>query len=98
MKGGINDAIVRLGKSIRILSPFSIKAIGPPSAASGEIWPIEIPLEAPEKRPSVMSMNEEQEVLYEVTVYARYFMRSYPDDLFQYETMDEILESEWLCS
>ncbi|WP_273716945.1 TIGR02678 family protein [Alkalihalobacillus pseudalcaliphilus] len=43
----------------------------------------------------LFAMNEEQEVLYEVTVYARYFMRSYPDDLFQYETMDEILESEW---
>ncbi|MBN8208910.1 TIGR02678 family protein [Bacillus sp. NTK071] len=39
--------------------------------------------------------NEEEEVLYEVTVYARYFMRSYPDDLFQYDTMQEILESEW---
>ncbi|MBA4536680.1 TIGR02678 family protein [Bacillus aquiflavi] len=41
------------------------------------------------------AMNEEQEVLYEVTVYARYFMRSYPDDLFQYKTTREILASEW---
>lgn len=40
--------------------------------------------------------NEEHEVLYEVTVYARYFMRSYPDDLFCYQTTEEILESEWL--
>lgn len=39
--------------------------------------------------------NEEQEVLYEVTVYARYFMRSYPDDLFRYRTTREILDSEW---
>ncbi|UOR13490.1 TIGR02678 family protein [Halobacillus amylolyticus] len=39
--------------------------------------------------------NEGEEVLYEVTVYARYFMRSYPDDLFQYKTTREILDSEW---
>lgn len=43
----------------------------------------------------LFAMNEEQEVLYEVTVYARYFMRSYPDDLFRYQTMEEILASEW---
>ncbi|GAA0287779.1 uncharacterized protein (TIGR02678 family) [Gracilibacillus halotolerans] len=43
----------------------------------------------------VFANNEEQEVLYEVTVYARYFMRSYPDDLYQYQTMREILDSEW---
>ncbi|WP_106496594.1 TIGR02678 family protein [Lentibacillus sp. Marseille-P4043] len=41
------------------------------------------------------AMNEEQEVLYEVTVYARYFMRSYPKDLFEYNSADEILHSEW---
>ncbi len=39
--------IVRFGRSISIISPFSTKAIGPPSAASGEIWPIEIPRDAP---------------------------------------------------
>ncbi|MDC3414689.1 TIGR02678 family protein [Aquibacillus sp. 3ASR75-11] len=39
--------------------------------------------------------NDEQEVLYEVTVYARYFMRSYPDDLFMYQTTREILDTEW---
>lgn len=39
--------------------------------------------------------DEEQEVLYEVTVYARYFMRSYPDDLFRFDTTREILDSEW---
>lgn len=41
------------------------------------------------------AMNEEQEVLYETTVYARYFMRSYPDDLFAYDSLNAILESEW---
>jgi len=40
-------------------------------------------------------MDEEQEVLYETTVYARYFMRSYPKDLTEYESMEEILASEW---
>ncbi|UOQ83564.1 TIGR02678 family protein [Gracilibacillus salinarum] len=43
----------------------------------------------------LFATDEEQEVLYEVTVYARYFMRSYPDDLFRYRTMREILDSEW---
>lgn len=43
----------------------------------------------------LFAMNEEQEVLYEVTVYARYFMRSYPNDLFQYGSAQEILASEW---
>ncbi|RYG73747.1 TIGR02678 family protein [Lentibacillus lipolyticus] len=41
------------------------------------------------------AMNQEQEVLYETTVYARYFMRSYPKDLFEYDTADAILASEW---
>lgn len=39
--------------------------------------------------------DEDHEVLYEVTVYGRYFMRSYPEDLFKYETPEQILESEW---
>lgn len=39
--------------------------------------------------------DEEYEVLYEVTIYARYFMRNYPDQLFHYQTSDDILESEW---
>ncbi|GAA0589975.1 TIGR02678 family protein [Virgibacillus siamensis] len=39
--------------------------------------------------------DSEQEVLYETTIYARYFMRSYPKDLFSYETKDEILAGEW---
>lgn len=41
------------------------------------------------------AMDEDQEVLYEITIYARYFMRSYPDDLFTYETTQEILDAEW---
>ncbi|HLS09180.1 TIGR02678 family protein [Lentibacillus sp.] len=41
------------------------------------------------------TMNQEQEVLYETTVYARYFMRSYPKDLFEYDTAEAILASEW---
>ncbi|AQQ52268.1 TIGR02678 family protein [Planococcus lenghuensis] len=39
--------------------------------------------------------DAEEEVLYEVAIYARYFMRSYPDDLFRFDSVDEILESEW---
>lgn len=41
------------------------------------------------------SMDVEQEVLYEATIYARYFMRSYPRDLSEFHTRDEILETEW---
>lgn len=41
------------------------------------------------------AMNESQEVLYEVSIYARYFMRSYPKDLFEFNTIEEILASEW---
>lgn len=41
------------------------------------------------------AMNEEQEVLYEITIYARYFMRSYPKDLFEYESKEDILAEEW---
>lgn len=37
------------------------------------------------------SLDEEQEVLYEVTIYARYFMRSLPEDLPAYLTPEEIL-------
>ena len=36
-------------------SPSSIRAIGPPAAASGLTWPTQGPFEAPEKRPSVRS-------------------------------------------
>lgn len=39
--------------------------------------------------------NEDEDVLYEVTVYARYFMRTYPDDLFRFHSAKEILAREW---
>jgi len=39
--------------------------------------------------------SEEEEVLYEVTVYSRYFMRSYPDDLFKFDSIEELIEQEW---
>lgn len=42
--------------------------------------------------------NGEEEVLYEVPVISRYFMRLYPKDLFQYGSIDELLEQEWLVS
>ena len=41
--------------SISIVSPSSTSPMRPPSAASGETWPIESPEVPPEKRPSVMS-------------------------------------------
>lgn len=41
------------------------------------------------------AMNEDQEVLYEKTIYAQYFMRSYPKDLFEFHSIDDILSSEW---
>lgn len=39
--------------------------------------------------------SEEEEVLYEVTVYSRYFMRSYPDDLFKFDSIEMLIEQEW---
>ena len=42
-----------------MISPSSIRAIGPPIAASGEIWPMQAPRVAPEKRPSVINATEE---------------------------------------
>lgn len=39
---------------------------------------------------------EDSEVLFEVPIISRYFMRSYPKDLFLFDTIDELLESEWL--
>ena len=47
--------ILLFGISIEIISPSSIKAIGPPTAASGDTCPIDAPLVAPEKRPSVIN-------------------------------------------
>ena len=37
------------------MSPVSMKASGPPLAASGETWPMAAPRVAPENRPSVTS-------------------------------------------
>ena len=51
--------IVLAGISIAIISPSSIRAIGPPVAASGETWPIDAPLDAPQKRPSVINATLE---------------------------------------
>lgn len=39
--------------------------------------------------------NEAQEVLYEVPVIARYFMRSYPKDLFKFNSLQDILNEEY---
>lgn len=39
--------------------------------------------------------NDEQEVLYEATIYSRYFMRSYPDDFVSYKHWDELLKEDW---
>lgn len=39
--------------------------------------------------------NEAQEVLYEVPVMSRYFMRSYPKDLFKFNSLREILNQEY---
>ncbi|MBO2945206.1 TIGR02678 family protein [Paenibacillus sp. F411] len=43
----------------------------------------------------LFQQSEEEEVLYEVTVYSRYFMRSYPDDLFKFKTIEALQEQEW---
>ena len=47
--------MVFAGMSIVSMSPSSRSPIGPPTAASGETWPMAAPRVAPEKRPSVMS-------------------------------------------
>jgi len=39
--------------------------------------------------------DEQGEVLYQVSVHARYFMKSYPDDLYNFSSMDDMIESEW---
>ncbi len=43
---------------------------------------------------SLFNQSEGNEVLYEVSVVARYFMRSYPKDLFHFQTKEEILAAE----
>ncbi|WP_019413563.1 TIGR02678 family protein [Paenisporosarcina sp. TG20] len=39
--------------------------------------------------------DEQEEVLYQVSVHARYFMKSYPDDLYNLSSMDDMIASEW---
>jgi uncharacterized protein (TIGR02678 family) len=39
--------------------------------------------------------NKEQEVLYEATIYSRYFMRTYPEDFSTYAHWDELLQDDW---
>ena len=43
---------------------------------------------------SDFNYTENHEVLYEVPLTARYFLRSFPKDLFQFETMEQILAAE----
>src|SRR4030095_10895887 len=45
----------RFSASISMRSPSRSRAMGPPTNASGEMWPTENPFVAPENRPSVMS-------------------------------------------
>ena len=45
----------RAARSIAMMSPSRSSPIGPPSAASGETWPMHRPRVPPEKRPSVIS-------------------------------------------
>ena len=51
--------ILYSGILISIISPSSTKAIGPPTAASGETCPIEAPRDAPENRPSVIKATDD---------------------------------------
>src|SRR5205807_2668297 len=51
---GTSRSSRRFGTSMVIMSPSRTTAIGPPFAASGATWPIEIPWVAPENRPSVI--------------------------------------------
>ncbi|GAB6891282.1 TIGR02678 family protein [Geobacillus sp. FSL K6-0789] len=44
------------------------------------------------------AQHVEEEALYEVPVLARYFMRTHPKDLLQYESIDELLAEEWKAS
>jgi len=42
------------------------------------------------------SFREETEVLYDVSVVSRYFMRPYPKDLSEFRTMRELLDASWV--
>ncbi|WAA12101.1 TIGR02678 family protein [Fervidibacillus halotolerans] len=39
--------------------------------------------------------DEQQEVLYEATVYSRYFMRSYPDDFSTFTSWEDLVKEDW---
>lgn len=39
--------------------------------------------------------HEEQEVLYEATIYSRYFMRTYPDDFSNFNHWGELVKEDW---
>lgn len=52
-------------------------------------------IETVEGKIDQFALHEDEEVLYETTIYARYFMRSYPHDLQAYRSMEHILTSEW---
>src|SRR4051812_17535699 len=51
----ISTSSVRLATSRVIGSPSRTNAIGPPSTASGAMWPTHSPVVPPENRPSVIS-------------------------------------------
>ena len=51
-------SMVRFGISMRMRSPASTRPMAPPSAASGEAWPMDRPEVPPEKRPSVSSAQD----------------------------------------
>src|SRR5690606_2356598 len=55
--GETSRSRVPLATSSVILSPFSTRAIGPPSVASGAMCPTHSPVVPPENRPSVISMT-----------------------------------------
>ena len=59
VSSGTSSSSVSSGILILMVSPSYTNAIGPPTAASGETWPMDAPRLAPEKRPSVISATVE---------------------------------------
>jgi hypothetical protein len=45
----------RVSISISIMSPSTSRPIGPPASPSGPTWPMQAPVDTPEKRASVTS-------------------------------------------
>ena len=39
--------------------------------------------------------HEDQEVLYEATIYSRYFMRTYPEDFSSFQNWTELVKEDW---